>query len=294
MDALRVAAPLARLLLAVGDARRDGVLRVEQPGRVARLQLRAGQLCGLEGIELEPLGDILRELRALHGDAVVRDTGPRHPLPIGLRLVANGATSWASVREALRIQRVRALDDLLGRPVLRIAREQVMRASRAAVDTSLTELVWQALMKRASALSLRLRFALACVGEPLQLTSVGRVRSASLAIDDLQGALSREETQRLALRAVLCALGLARSCAQRREDTYSLLLRKRRELARNAGPRALLDLPRDASPEHAQRALRVLATKLHPDRFHTDDARLHRLSHEVMGALTRAASSFRS
>jgi hypothetical protein len=290
MDALRGAAPLARLLLAVGGARRDGELRIEQHGRHVRLHLRRGELCAVQGLRLQPLGDILRERAQLEEACVPSQLQPgarADALPFGLRLVANGSASLQAVRSALERQHTRALVDLLRLPAVRIVRVHAVPAALrgVVVSASLTSLVWQALLELAAELPQAVRAELAHEGERLTFTPAGMRRLQALAID--VGALEGE----LSLRAVACALGFALPRA-RREDTYALLLRKRRELARNAGPGALLDLPRDATPERAQRALRKLAIKLHPDHFHTHDARLQQLSHEVMGALTRAASSF--
>ncbi|MET0284532.1 MAG: J domain-containing protein [Polyangiales bacterium] len=281
MDPVRGAAPLARLLLAVSVARRDQELWLEQRGRVVRLALRAGRLCALEGVPLTPLGDLLRELEALD---CARATAMREGatnVPIGVRLIAAGATSWSSVQRALALQRARALELLLRMPVTRVWRTHATRVD-AAVESDLALAVWDAMRTLATRLPERQRAELACSGRELVLTAAGRRRA-----EPYRHALRDDEP----LRAVMVALGFAAPMVQR-EDSYALLLRKRHELARNAGPRALLDLPYDADARGAQRALRKLAGKLHPDRFVADDARLHRVSHEVMGALTRAASTF--
>ncbi|HEX5658373.1 MAG TPA: J domain-containing protein [Polyangiales bacterium] len=254
-----------RLLFALSGTRREQELRLEQGGRVVRIALRDGQLFALEGVPLTPLGDLLRELSMLDGAraGALREGGTG--VPIGVRLIAAGATSWSAVQRALALQRARGLEWLLRMPVTRVRRTRGVPVR--GVGVSLTDALWTALRAMAAQLPETPRLA-------LTLTSAGR-RHASLHED----------------HALLLALGFATPAAQR-EDAYALLLRKRRELARNVGPRALLDLPSDADARGAQRALRKLAGKLHPDRFLTEDARLHRVSHEVMGALTRAASSF--
>jgi hypothetical protein len=272
MDPVRGAAPLARLLFALSVARREQELLVEQGGRVARLAVREGQLCGLKGVPLTPLGDLLRELSALDCTVAVREGAT--DVPIGVRLIAAGATSWSSVQRALVLQRERGLEQLLGMPVGRVWRTHT-RVRGAGVD--LADALWGALHAMASRLPETQRRALACPGQTL-IPSVAGLRHARTDASDDAG------------RAVLVALGFATPAVQR-EDAYALLFRKRRELARNAGPRALLDLPFDADAGGAQRALRKLAGKLHPDRFASEDARLHRVSHEVMGALTQAAST---
>jgi hypothetical protein len=129
----------------------------------------------------------------------------------------------------------------------------------------------------------------------------GRLRPSQ--VDDLPAAFSpaalsaalraRPGAEQHALRALLLVLGVA---AERpvHKDAYALLLRKHRQLSRNVSASALLDLPEAASAEHARRALRRLAQKLHPDRFQAGDARLHAVSNVVMGALARAENTLRA
>jgi hypothetical protein len=276
MDAVRCAAPLARLLIAIGEAKRSGEVWLEQRGRVVRLSLRAGQLLAISGVPLEPLGDLLRELDAL--DSVrARALGDRgSDVPIGVRLIAAGATSWSAVQKALVLQRARAVALLLRLPVTRVMRDRRAEVT-GSVGIDLSTVVWDAMLSLAA----RTHIGPAFLGQPLALTAKGERHAIDLR------ALSHDEP----LRTVVCALGLAKPVG-RREDAYALLLRKRRELARNAGPRALLDLPIDADARGAQRALRKLAIKLHPDRFQSDDVRIQHVSNEVISALTRAASSF--
>jgi hypothetical protein len=291
MDAVRGAAALARLLLVVAETRRDGELWLEQPGRRVRLSLREGQLCGVQGLPLQPLGDLLRELDALDGArasalcAFSVKARAGLDVPIGLRLIAAGATSWSAVRRALALQRARAVAELLRMPLLRTWQDERSPLRGGAVAVDLEAAVWDAMLAMAGWLPSQQRAQLAHQGKALALSVAGRRRARG----QVEHALACDSDQ-LALRAVLCALGFA-APAGVREDSYALLLRKRRELARNAGARALLDLPGSANAAGARRALRKLATKLHPDRFQADDARLQQVSHEVMGALTRAASS---
>jgi hypothetical protein len=95
---------------------------------------------------------------------------------------------------------------------------------------------------------------------------------------------------------VWCALRAFGALVPRAQSAidYALLLRKRAQLRRRAGPRELLDLPPDvsATPAVARGALRRLTRRLHPDRLGPDaPAAAHALTTEVMQALTRAASS---
>lgn len=78
-------------------------------------------------------------------------------------------------------------------------------------------------------------------------------------------------------------------------DSYGLLLRKHRELGRQATARALLDLPRTARPEQGRRALRQLARRLHPDRFGAGAPEsMRRMSNEILSALVRAEAELRA
>ena len=77
--------------------------------------------------------------------------------------------------------------------------------------------------------------------------------------------------------------------------SYPLLLRKRRELRRQASAHALLDLPEGAGRRDARVALRKLVRDLHPDRFgdHVPPA-LRRASGEIMTALVNAEARIAS
>jgi hypothetical protein len=90
-----------------------------------------------------------------------------------------------------------------------------------------------------------------------------------------------------AQRAVLRTLGAAVE-ADFEGEACRLLLRKQRQIRRRASAHALLDLPAHARAEQVRPALRRLASKLHPDRFHANEAGLREASHEVMRALSRA------
>jgi hypothetical protein len=74
-------------------------------------------------------------------------------------------------------------------------------------------------------------------------------------------------------------------------SSYPLLLRKRRELRRQASAHVLLDLPEGASGRDARKALHKLVCKLHPDRFGEGaPAELRRASGEIVTALLAAES----
>jgi hypothetical protein len=71
--------------------------------------------------------------------------------------------------------------------------------------------------------------------------------------------------------------------------SYPLMLRKRRELRRQASAHALLDLPEGAGGRDARLALRKLVRDLHPDRFgERAPLALRRASGEIVTALVDA------
>jgi hypothetical protein len=77
--------------------------------------------------------------------------------------------------------------------------------------------------------------------------------------------------------------------------SYPLLLRKRRELRKQASAHVLLDLPEGAGGRDARVALRKLVCDLHPDRFgaHAPPA-LRRASGEIVTALINAEARIAS
>ena len=93
----------------------------------------------------------------------------------------------------------------------------------------------------------------------------------------------------------LWMLKLLRAASPKAGGSYPLLLRKRREVRRQASAHALLDLPKGAGGRDARLALRKLVRDLHPDRF-GDRAppALRRASGEIVTALVDAESRIAS
>ncbi len=93
----------------------------------------------------------------------------------------------------------------------------------------------------------------------------------------------------------LWMLKLLRAASPKGGGSYPLLLRKRREVRRDASAHALLDLPEGAGGRDARLALRKLVRDLHPDRF-GDRAppALRRASGEIMTALVNAEARIAS
>ncbi|MDB4973204.1 MAG: hypothetical protein JWN48_1545 [Myxococcaceae bacterium] len=328
MDALRVAAPLARLLLALSEAGREGELSLQHRGQSARLSIARGRLVGLRGVEVRPLGDALLALGALHVDSQRSLLRAPAATPIGARLVAAGATSSAAVLRALELQLSDGVDALLRWPSSKISLQRTPLCTRGVATVDLTSAVWSSLFALTASLPAATIAQLAGV-EPLRLRVMGARRVRGLLHASESGALAASQARQrlgsdpgslpslplrpnaasiaralagdpqpaeLPLRALLRVLGIAQPelLPATSPHAYALLLRKTRELARNASANVLLDLPASASSASARQALRRLAHKLHPDRFQAGDARLYALSHRVMGALAQAERTLRT
>ena len=318
MDALRAAAPLARSLLALAEAADDGELAL---GATVRMRVVQGRVVAIDGIDGELLGDLLRAHGAL--TPLAQGSIGAGRARIGARLIALGATSGVAVERALRTQLVRRLLIILRQPAPALTWRKVQRplARPTSFSVGLAASVWSALLVIADELPREALGALAG-GDALSLSAIGCVRVATLARALHEGelasglaALGRLElaprppelagSRLLAtappaslqpLRACLRALGMAAQRAGSRSEVpgCALLLRKRRELARKVGARALLDLPVACAPDEARSALRRLAKQLHPDRFERADPWIRRLCDETLGALSHAAHALRT
>ncbi|MDB4989687.1 MAG: hypothetical protein JWN04_4865 [Myxococcaceae bacterium] len=325
MDALRVAAPLSRLLLALSETGREGEVSVVQRMRTARLSIAGGRVVALSGVDLRPLGDTLLALGALDVTSQRSLLAQSDGTPVGARLVAAGATSSASVLRALELQLGHGIESLLQWPTSKLSLQRTSRTpgpGLAMVD--LTSTVWSALLAITAGLPESAVEQLA--GRTvLRLTPAGTRRVRGLLQAAESGALAAARARRAIFEppttavdsiavseaALQRALAAKPQCAEPRlrallrvlgaavdqpapEHSYALLLRKTREVARNASANVLLDLPPVASSVLVRQAFRRLAQKLHPDRFQAGDARLHALSHRVMGALAEAEHALRA
>ena len=304
MDLLRGAAPLARLLLALGQSRRHLELELERADASVRVRLIDGRIAAISGVACAPLGDLLMT----GGDLVAAREDGLHVLAaarIGARLIASGATSGRAVHRALSVQLLTKVESLLRRPPARM-RFSTLPASGRAVSYSLDTIdgVFRALLRLAEDVPDTTLLELASE-EPLTLTPLGeRYLGAlrglaaeardwrSLTADQLLAASPPTFMQ--PLRACLRVLGAVESvqAAHSAHDGYALLLRKHREVARGANASELLEIAATASPYEARRALRRLSKKLHPDRFAQVDERIRLLSEDAMRELTRAERAF--
>jgi hypothetical protein len=271
----------------------------------ALLRIERGMLLDVTGVDGAPLGDTLIACGALDVERhrVALSTtfrshaDPRastHPAQrVGSWLVEVGAASESAVRAALELQLVRRVSCVLrlrGQELF-LRESRVPSGSGVSVAVPLVASVYAGLLDIARELPddvLRARAGLLS----LRVTQLGRWLEAKLGASAervlFASLLAKDPSMgQLVERAALRAIGAL--VDQRCElDSYSLLLRKRRELMSRASARRLLDLPESAAPEHARGAFRKLAQKLHPDRFHAVEPALSAISNEVMRALASA------
>ncbi len=298
MDALRAAVPLARALLSLGDAERSGVLYVQAGYRRAEIEVWAGAFVAVRGVDGELLGDTLLRAGALdahrHG-AALSEAEPHGP--VGDWLVAVGAASREAVDRALASQLSRRVASLLRFPYATVRFEERGPADDQSdrLKVAIAPCVWDGLVSLAGTLTNDELSQLAGVGR-LRLTRAGSQLVAELMpagrLPQLESVL-RGQCGSQHARAVLKVLGAAFD-ARVDTDSFSLLLRKQREIRRHASAEVLLDLPsKFVTPDQARRALRRLAQKLHPDRFSGELPALRAVSADVMRALFRAEETLR-
>ncbi len=300
MDSLRAAVPLARALLSLGDAERSGVLHVHAGYRRVEVEALRGKLIAVRGIDGEPLGDtLLREgsLDASRHGAALSEAEPEGP--VGDWLVAVGAASREAVDRALALQLSLRLGQLLRFPcvTLRFIDHAVAAegAENDVVRVAMAPCVWDGMLSLAGMLTHAELSQLTGSGA-LRLTRAGSQLVSQLVpmakLPRLESVLSGDCGSSHA-RAVLKVLGAAFD-ARMDSNSFSLLLRKQREIRRQASAATLLDLPpHSATPDQARRALRRLAQKLHPDRFSAELPALRAVSADVMRALFRAEETLR-
>jgi hypothetical protein len=316
VDSLPGAVSLARALLSLSRARQTGVLHVATEIGGCWLVIVDGvprAASALPGRD-DTLGDALVREGALdphaHHEALRRSE--RTYGPVGHWLVDAGLVGRPALELALRRQlrdrvlHVFACQTLDYRFELRApapdaplieepvgTADLVLAAMRAQVATWTRERLLAAVEPgelRATALGTMLAREAALWPEEAAVTALLAQGTTLERVLQLTGGAPR------ALR-LLAAMSLLSAVAARptREQRFSLLVRKREQLRHCASPRALLDLPNDAAPAEARRALRRLASRLHPDAFgpHATDA-VRRASSEVLGALIDAEHELRT
>ncbi|MCG8555776.1 MAG: hypothetical protein MJD61_10900 [Proteobacteria bacterium] len=298
-----------RAMLSLARAAARGTVEVIGRARSARISVREGRVTAATGAE-HALGDMLAlcgemDWRA-HREALAQ--GAPAGL-VGRWLITQGVASRDSVQRALHLQLHTRLEELFSWEQLDYrfasAMPQEHDGQLPAYAIGLPDVVLRGICRLLSEQDeVQLRKALG--GAPFRLSSSGShiVRGATLldeerqAVEELQRGASSDLRQ-LGGRALRTAVAIkllgGLEPATKGSQRYSLLLRKKRQLRRAAGPASLLELPSGSSPEAARRALRRLACKLHPDRLGVAAPRPLRVaSTEVMAALSQAEYSLRS
>ncbi len=311
MDRLPAATSMATALLALERAQATGVLHVRSGSREARLALVEGVPRALAG--KNPPSDSLGARLARSGDLDPRARlaslrRAASALPVGRWLVETGAARPEAVAHALRAQlrdRVRGLLRWDGVEFRFSAGDAAVGMPHVTESVRAADLVLAALresLEHEPLLSVR-RFVGSglVVLTPLGETLLGKsalwpdeaalvpALRAGAPVDALLG-IARGSHRALRF---LAALRYVRAAAPPSAggDTYSLLLRKTRELRRTRDVATLLELEHGADDAAARRSLRRFAATLHPDRLGPDaPLALRQATSEVVVALTQAVA----
>jgi hypothetical protein len=290
------------------------VLHVRSETCACRIAIEDGVIrasSGVRGAELT-LGDALLADGELDVPAHERAVaiGDAASAPIGLWLIERGCASRPAVEVALRRQlrervvRLFACERIEYRFEAGATAQDVPRLDEPMATVDLVLAGMRACVRRWPEAR-----ALGCVrSQALQLNTTGRAfMRAALWPDEgvLIGLLARGTTltalcsatagslRALRLLAVLALLA-AVSAPATRDNSYALLVRKRGQLRHGDCAQALLDLPHDADPADARRALRRLARRVHPDALGPSASEgLRRASSEIMSALIDAERTLR-
>lgn len=302
---MRAVAPLARALISLAEAERSGALRVRSGAHAATLWLSKGVLVSIDGVDGALLGDALLKRGVLDADKHGRALLTRPPSGrVGRWLVEVGAASSEDVQQALDAQLYDRVAALLRWPSPSFSfSPDLLRSDNTTLRGELVVAVWAGMVAIARQLTTEGRVGLAGTSR-LRLTRAGEsivsalVRAHHIHAGDALSWLEPTKANPAAggaasERAVLRALHGALD-ARVDSESYSLLLRKQREVRRMATPATLLDLPASSDAAAAKRALRRLATKLHPDRFAATEPRLRGVSSEVLRALLDAEATLRA
>jgi hypothetical protein len=275
------------LLFALAEHERDATVLVRSSSRLAEVEIAKGRIVRVSGVESEPLGDTLLRKGTLdcvrHGEALAEEPPEG---PVGEWLVHVGAAAREAVDGALREQLHARMVDVFSWAQPHVTLVAHRAHSDAELSCDLVLAVWEGLCALARSHG-------ACATSPsrapgitrrgLRILSLLRARGVPV---DAPNALSANARMLLVL---LGAVGGREFDA----ETYSLLLRKQREIRRRASAAELLDVPECASPDEARRAFKRLASRLHPDRFQSDAPELFALSSDVLRALASAEALLR-
>ena len=316
VEALLQAASFGRVLLALSRGRQTGVMCVGGEFGACWIAIDQGVPRAARFADGAPgaLGDTLVAQGALDRDGLARTaTDERESsAPVGVWLVERGLVTRSAVEIALRGQlRARIVRLFSCRALEYRFEDGVPDAGVPLIEEPMCaeDIVMIALRAHAGAVPEQ-RIARVIPAHELELTEAGRrlVQCAALWPEETVAAsllrrgatwaaIARATSGSLrALRwvALLSLLGALRPRRAHAGD-FALLLRKRAELRDQKAPHALLDVPQDAGPVEARRALRRLAARVHPDRLGEGaSAALRRASNEVMSALIDAERTLRT
>ncbi|UCH29591.1 MAG: J domain-containing protein [Myxococcales bacterium] len=264
MRALPSATVLCRVLLGLDRARATGTLHLRGEGGTAMLSLEESQVVG---------GNIDRRVASSHRQLLQSLMQVLQWEGLVLRLGEAHGAEWWRLRDPLAA-RTLAL--------------QVMRAAVADVDVG-------AVRSDLGGGTYHLTEA----GEALVLGAELRPEETAAVFWLRRGVLAEDipTLPGCGLRGYRFAwmLKLLRGAAPKTGGSYPLLLRKRREVRRQASARVLLDLPEGAGGRDARQALRKLVRDLHPDRFGDSvPPALRRASGEIVTALVNAEATIAS
>ncbi|MGB3049547.1 MAG: hypothetical protein WBB42_01025 [Polyangiales bacterium] len=259
MGTLPSATTVCRVLIGLDRAGASGTLHVEGEGRRAAFSFDSGKLVG---------ATIDRRVAVTHRQVLDRLLAICEWNGLVLRLVQS-----ASAPDGCRLREPAQA---------RFLALQAMRAAVTRVDTA-----------RVRAQLGNEAYHLTPVGEALIQGADLRAEESSVLFWLRKGVPAEELAARpgcgLAGYRFLWMLKLLGAASPKAAGSYPLLLRKRRELRKQASAHALLDLPEGAGGRDARLALRKLVRDLHPDRFGdgTPPA-LRRASGEITTALVNA------
>jgi hypothetical protein len=313
MDASPQVVSLARTLLALWRAGGTGVLQISAGGKRCRIAIRQGAAhAATSSADSTLLGDWLLRRGELDLDAhaAALRQGPAGPL-VGAWLVARGIATREAVERALSDQlRARVLAALRWRdleyrfesgatdvatagPERAIALgELALDAARQAFEPADFNAQLRANAERRAQPS---AFGRALLDDPILFSNAAlpALLRRGASFQQLAHACDNVPADFRTLGA-LCWLAAIIPVADG-GGSYRLLLRKHVQLQRRVSPAELLELDRDASPVSTRKALRRLASRLHPDTLGpTTPALLRDASHELMSALVRAEQQLRA
>lgn len=259
MRALSSATTVCRVLMGLDRTNATGTLHVDGEGRRATISLESGQLVG---------ANIDRRVPSSHRQVFEQVLRMCEWSGLVLRLVqsASEPACWR-LRQPI--------------PARVLALQTIRRAVQNVDSTSIRAELGHGVYHLSEA------------GEALIHGAELRSEETSVLFWLRRGVLAEDLTALpgcgLAGYRFLWVLKLLGVACPKAGGSYPLLLRKRRELRKQATAHALLDLPEDADGRHARVALRKLVRDLHPDRFGdgTPPA-LRRASGEVTTALVNA------